>query len=307
MRMTSRAIRLEQTNPLPCLDPVDGRMRRTRPLRRRLEFCHRLLVARRVRPLRLVIVQHAHRYRLRLLCLRADLEWQWSFRRRLRHLERIRFPRLRAVRQPRMMMRGTEHSLGVDVIEVHRVAVDLGIREDLANREALKDLGFRVTQGIRDSLSRESLYRVVAQRIRHEIGTPLPLWLGRLLLRENRSRFRFQRRGGRRLTDTTGGLRVTEAEAPTTIARRSIVCIPNARQETRSLDGRTMRLRPRDRVLRLLDLQVAIRILQETMTPNPLTARIRTQAPNPTANPTRTARRRSCIRQKSIQSVKESS
>ena len=138
----------------------------------------------------------------------------------------------RAVRQPRMMMRGTEHSLGVDVIEVHRVAVDLGIREDLANREALKDLGSRETQGVRDSLSRESLYRVVAQRIRHEIGTPLPLWLGRLLLRENRSRFRFQRRGGRRLTDTTGGLRVTEAEAPTTIARRSIICIPDARQET---------------------------------------------------------------------------
>ena len=128
MRTTSRVNQMEQSNPLPCLDPVDGRMRRTRPLRRRLEFCHRLLVARRVRPLRLVIVQHARRYQLRLLCLLAHLEWQWSLRRRLRHLERIRFLRLlRAVRLPRMMMRGTEHSLGVNVIEVHRVAVDPGI------------------------------------------------------------------------------------------------------------------------------------------------------------------------------------
>ena len=110
-----------------------------------------------MRPLRLVIAQHARRCRPRLLYLLADLEWQWSLRRRLRHLERIRFLRLRAVRHPRMMMRGTEHGLGEDVIEECRAAEDLGIREVPGIRE---DLEFRETPGFRDiPIKREPLSR----------------------------------------------------------------------------------------------------------------------------------------------------
>ena len=122
-----------------------------------------------------------------------------SLRRRIRHLERIRFLRLRAVRHPRMMMRGTKMASGRTLSRNVGPPRIWGSERIRGSERWSEGLEFRETPGFRESLSRASLCRVEAQRNRHETEISLPLWIGRLLCERIRGRHRFRRNGRRQL------------------------------------------------------------------------------------------------------------